>query len=102
MTRYQFYKMWAKETFIRPFIVVDSIAVITTIVGGAISWYFPQLDNIARLLMWVIPLGVLLVVVLVGFLTAPYRILNRAQRRIGDFEAEKEDKKERKPNIRWL
>ncbi len=83
----QFYSKWLQKTFSKPFLIAEIVAFILSIIGGFISWRWPEWAGAMSFLLWTIPVGVLIVAVLVGFFLAPYWIYKEDERKARHFDA---------------
>ncbi len=72
--RRNFYFRWAKLAVTGKVAIVEVIATLFAIVSGFLVFRFPTLQNVIGNLLWQIPLAMLLVLLIYGFFTAPYKI----------------------------
>ena len=92
----QFYKSWMAKTFIRPLLIIDLLAGIIAIVGGAITYFCPEWGGTMSFLAWSIPVAVGVASVIIGFLLAPYWIYKDSKTDNDKLKARLEDKTQRR------
>ena len=79
MSKWQFYLRWFKKAFTGPLSWVQLIAFLFTIGGGAVPYAFPQWESSVPGVVWAASAAVLLIALVLGILTAPYRMYKKKE-----------------------
>lgn len=72
------------------------IALLLALAGGALAYFVPQISGLMSILVWAIPLGVLLVVFLIGLAYAPYSIYKEEKNAREILQRQLDDKARRR------
>jgi hypothetical protein len=70
----KFYENWFFKAFTKPLLYVDITAALVSVIGGAISYFFPISKDWLSICLWAIPLGALILSCIIGAILGPYLI----------------------------
>jgi hypothetical protein len=89
MERKRFYWECAKSAFRGGWRITEGISFGLSLLGGFLAWKLsPDLVASMNNLLWLIPLGVLIGTIIVGFLLAPYNMYSAKQNEANDLGTE--------------
>jgi len=78
----QFCYLWFKKAFNKPLLWYQVVSALVSGISGVISYFNPQWNDTANLLMWAVPLFVFVATFVFGFIKAPYIIYKELENTI--------------------
>ena len=79
MEWYQFYWEWIRMAFTKPLAITQAVAFVCLLIAAFLKWKNPSWEGVMSNLIWQIPSGILVLLLLAGLITAPYRIYKDKQ-----------------------
>ena len=73
-TRAKYFKCWIEHAFPKPFMIADGIAGFLSMAFGALNYFYPNLDRTLAVIGVFVPLGILIILLTIQFILAPYKI----------------------------